>query len=399
MNDSGDKHAPTEEFVEYLARDTMRRLRHEARFTPSPAKQRSRSRIPTALGIAAGVVMTLSTGMVLGASANYASAAVLPNGTTTIPSRPALAILPIRNALTAIGCTQPVEQPVAPTKAVASVATFATTSAPTAASAVEPTTSDAAAADHVVTPTAPAKPDRALIATLARQHQAAVVRGDSASEYLVLLLDTSQNYLWSTHGNGNVSIEVGGDVRTSAERVEYNRVHASELMGNFKLFPSDSSRSRNFRSSRDTQALHVYQFYRGLGTADSIQNRTIRLRQADSSRVVRRDRADSATSVYAYGSSTAAGCGTRYARQLRAITADSAPSSYSSGFSEPRHGLSCNLAAGLQARVAGQSGIVGLASASVSKTEMYVFQAGELAPRDLKVLAVYLTPGTAWAGR
>jgi len=99
VKDSNDPHVPSDEFVEYLARDLVRTMRHDARFgaARSPARPR---RLAMAVGIAAGVVLTLATGIVLGASARYASAAGIDS------TRTGLRFLPIKTALNALGCGQ-----------------------------------------------------------------------------------------------------------------------------------------------------------------------------------------------------------------------------------------------------------------------------------------------------
>jgi hypothetical protein len=74
-----------------------------------------------------------------------------------------------------------------------------------------------------------AKPDRAKIAALAKQHAPAVVRGDTAADYVLMVLDAADRYVWSTHGIGSLSIEVAGDTRTSEERAEFTREHRAEL--------------------------------------------------------------------------------------------------------------------------------------------------------------------------
>jgi hypothetical protein len=83
----------------------------------------------------------------------------------------------------------------------------------------------------VAAPAQRAQPDRAKIAGLARQYQPAVVRGETDATYIVMVLDASENYLWSTAGVGNVSIEVGGDTRTPQERSAYTREYRGELTG------------------------------------------------------------------------------------------------------------------------------------------------------------------------
>src|SRR5687767_9431111 len=99
MNNSFDNHEPTPDARAQLKRDISRAVRNEQRFG-SPAAAVDSRRLAMGFGIAAGVVLTLATGMVLGASVSYASAEVVDS-----TPRPALAILPIGDAINALRCT------------------------------------------------------------------------------------------------------------------------------------------------------------------------------------------------------------------------------------------------------------------------------------------------------
>jgi hypothetical protein len=77
MSDAIDRHAPTDDFVEYLARDILRTARHGARFARASRSHAPRRRVVMVFGIAAGVVLALATGLVVGASASYASAEII----------------------------------------------------------------------------------------------------------------------------------------------------------------------------------------------------------------------------------------------------------------------------------------------------------------------------------
>ena len=84
------------------------------------------------------------------------------------------------------------------------------------------------------------------------------------------------------------------------------------------------------------------------------------------------------------------------------MSQDSAPSGpykVGSGFVRSGEIANANQGYGLQESGGGQSGIQGLLSSSVSLAESYVFPAGELAPRALRIMVVHLTPGTVWQGR
>lgn len=97
------------------------------------------------------------------------------------------------------------------------------------------------------------------------------------------------------------------------------------------------------------------------------------------------------------------GCGPvtiRFFRNANGVTADSASNGVEpSDFFSTRRGPPCNQAAGMRDRATSESGIVGLPSANVAKADVYMFAGGELAPHDLKVVVVYLTPGTYFSGR
>jgi hypothetical protein len=97
MNEFSDKYEPSPEFLARLDRDIDREFRSERLFGPPPARQSPR-RLFMVFGIAAGVVLTLLTGVVLGASASYAAAA------TPSAPRSAFAILPIKDVVNAIAC-------------------------------------------------------------------------------------------------------------------------------------------------------------------------------------------------------------------------------------------------------------------------------------------------------
>ncbi|MDB4878522.1 MAG: hypothetical protein JWM41_4968 [Gemmatimonadetes bacterium] len=75
MNDFNDPHTPTPEFLASLKHEVRRAYRADRQFeTPRSARAR---RLGLVMGIAAGAVVTLTIGLVLGASTGYASAEVL----------------------------------------------------------------------------------------------------------------------------------------------------------------------------------------------------------------------------------------------------------------------------------------------------------------------------------
>jgi hypothetical protein len=405
MNDFGSHHEPSREFRAQLKRDISRAVRNDQRFGSAAAVDPRR--LTMIVGVAAAAVLTLATGMVLGASVSYASAAT-PNALA-----PALAIRPIGSAINALRCTPAVETP---PKATVNRTAPATPAAPAVVAAAETTTS--------IVPPTPGKPDRARVAALARQHQPAVVRGDSAAEYLVMVVDAAEKYLWSTHGSGGLAIEVAGDARTPLERQAYIREHRAEFgqSGFFRLerlwIAGDSMR----RMHPDSFSYDYYSFSRAGVAGGSATGRAGGGRGVVGGKITRdtlawtRMRRDSAgryttgyqwiridSSSYGYRLNDSARFDYRRAEMKRGLIAfsDSSPNKpgvYLDGWWGPRNAVT-NQAAGLQAPKAGESGIQGLPSASVAMTETYHFGPGELAPKPISIIVVRLTPGAAWKGR
>jgi hypothetical protein len=395
VTDSPDKHGASDDFVEYLARDTMRRLRYDTRFAGRYSSRSSRFGSMSALGIAGGVALTLITGMVLGASANYASAEVLPNGTTTIPSRPPLAILPIKNALSAIGCTQVAQAVPSKKEVVADTLLAAVTEPKPSAQQVK-------------------YPDRAMIRTLVTQRQPVLIRGDTASDYVLVVLDDSKRYVWSTQGSGGLQIEVGGDTRTRGERREYERVHVEEFLGQ----PTERGSLVTGSFSRDSNLVLGYAGAFGRIRGDSAPaDWKLRYSSARLELLATRQRADSGRDSivdYRFWS---------YKPGYYGLTTDLGPDSargtYTVGWNPrlPRRAQQSqeiggpgqaqqrpqgtfaltNRAWGLGTHGSGESGIVGLPSANVTAADLYVFAAGELAPQPLHVVVVQLKSGTVWS--
>ncbi len=248
-------------------------------------------------------------------------------------------------------------------------------------------------------------PDRAAIAALAKEHQPAVVRGDVPAEYIVMVLDAADKYVWSTSGAGNLTIEVGGDPRTVGERNAYLRDHRADFMG-----PTAMAGDVNVDFViRDSVA----------GATASGQHVTLQL---DSLSVLARRMTLRYDSLITFHVSTAGGSAitqgytvSRYQGTMGAAgagrggrgrgaagtsgAADSVVGSYNAGLGATRNGAPLNQAPGLQDQTPGQSGIQGLPSSSVWSAEMYLFAAGELAPRALQIMVVRLTPGSTWKGR
>jgi hypothetical protein len=86
-------HTPSPEFRESLERDILGELRRERMF--GPAEDKRRVRMASIIGIAAGAVMTLTIGLMLGASTGFASAGELvrERGDTPLPPARGLAVL------------------------------------------------------------------------------------------------------------------------------------------------------------------------------------------------------------------------------------------------------------------------------------------------------------------
>src|SRR5215471_2890818 len=94
MNDDMTNHEPTPEFRASLEREIARAWRSEMQFDPPSMSRRTR-RVAVVTGIAAGAVVMLTLGMVLGATTGYASAGeiVKERGDTPLPPQPTLAVL------------------------------------------------------------------------------------------------------------------------------------------------------------------------------------------------------------------------------------------------------------------------------------------------------------------
>ena len=277
-------------------------------------------------------------------------------------------------------------------------------------------------------------PDRARIAALARQHQSGVVSGDTAADYIVMVIDAGNEYRWSTHGTGSVSIEVAGDTRTSAERAAYNREHRAELIGGTRAafgrggslpdsvlqeFQTIRLRADTMRVESRTAAGAGARGGGGGGRGGATGGAPV---QADTARVVARatavgrggggGRGTAAVDTVARRTRQAVlaldsaarfqtgGRGGAVAGVIRRDAQAGEPGSYRLGWTFMRDGeIITNRAYGLQDAGSGESGIQGLPSTSVALGDLYVFPAGSLAPQNLRIVVVHLTPGTVWNGR
>jgi hypothetical protein len=331
---------------------------------------------------------------------------------------------PITNALTAIGCGVTKTEPQAPR---------------TARAAAPVQQQPAAAVSPDTTTPVRRGPNRARIAALASQHQPGVVRGDTAAQYMVMLLDAAENYLWSTYGSGSLFIEIGGDTRTAAERVAYMDLHRAEYQG--KAMKPAAEISLNPKIGKlyfhYDSALHSSAFRpRTRGIPDSMVKAyfdTLNFRftrgyvtSTDSARGGARGGGGGAGGRG--GGGARGGGGGVIADSLvtkfftrRELMLDSLPmyhftrgsdaiapngvsrvnapdGSYRIGWGSVNASPS-ERATGLVSAGNGQSGIEGLPSTWISMGESYVFAPGELAPQMLRIVVVHLTPGTTWKGR
>jgi TonB-dependent SusC/RagA subfamily outer membrane receptor len=259
-----------------------------------------------------------------------------------------------------------------------------------------------------------AKPDRARIAALAREHHAAFVRGDTAMDYIVMVVDAADKFVWSTVGIGNATIEVAGDMRTSVEREAYNREFAAEL-ASANTSVSLRSTVSPFKNNAPLIIVDGVPTQKGPSDTSLLAGLDVK-----SIQIIR-----GAAAAAAYGSRAAGGvilisskrgqaagnragglgADTSLARAVArpaVSAADSASTgSYIVGSRIQRDGqaMPANLATGLQAAGNGQSGIQSLPAASVSSVDLYTFGPRELAPQTAHILVVHLTPGSTWKGR
>ena len=253
-------------------------------------------------------------------------------------------------------------------------------------------------AGTAVNPPRQPTPNRARIAALATEHQAAVVRGDTAADYILMVVNAANEYVWSTHGIGGVSVEVGGDTRTSAERSAYNREHRAELTGSVGGTGGGGSgggRGGRVLAQPDTARVATRTGTAGGGGGGGGGGRVSGLTDT----VARETRLAivALDSVRRYQVGVRGGA---VSGGYRGEVQGAAPGSYRVGWMHMRNGeLVTNRAHGLQDAGDGESGIQGLPSTSVALADLYSFAAGSLAPQYLRVLVVHLTPGTVWSGR
>jgi hypothetical protein len=266
-------------------------------------------------------------------------------------------------------------------------------------------------------------PDRAKIMELIKQHMPEVVRGDTAADFAVILLDASDNYVWSTHGLGAVSLVIGGDKRTPAERAQYSfknvgqytglivdtiaRLGRARGGGGAGFAYGDSLRVVGGFIARDSAAGGG----RGARVPDSI---AARLRDSVN-RIVLRVDSNRAAARGGMGAGGGGGRGGGVARgggggrgtgvagyggfNFAGLDSGSYVVSFGAPSAVGGVPVPLNAAAGLQDPGRGESGIQGLKASSLTMGENYHFARGEVAPRQLRVLVVHLAAGARWTGR
>ena len=265
-----------------------------------------------------------------------------------------------------------------------------------------------------VTTPAPApaipNPDRTKIAAYATKHLPQVVRGDTSAQYIVMVLDQAENYVWGTYGNGSLVIEVTGDKRTALERGEYTRQHVVEFNG-ATMWGGGGAAAGGFVRAPGARGGGGggggARVGGGAGAGRAIPD-SLLARRADSLKTLV-GRLDTALGQVA-ASGRARGGGGVVASvggargsvvQRYSWTYPDSSTTYvlSAGRTINGEYTNLNSANGLQEPGKGESGIQGLKSSSITRGESYLFAPGQLAPQLLRIVVVYLAPGTEWKGR
>ena len=318
-------------------------------------------------------------------------------------------------------------------------------SAPRGAPAAGQTASTLAVPSAATQPAAQARqPNRAQVAAYVRNRHPTVVNGSASAEYVVMVVDAAELYVWSTFGTGNVMTEVAGDTRTAAERDVYTREHRFEFFGDSGVPWGGSVSSvrgvaggRGGRISGSSGAtvtadsmvvgtasgvvggrriiLDSARTREGIGTAsgvvggrrimlDSTRTREVTgtaggTRVRGGVEITDSVRARMVQSAGAGREARGGGSDSGTAEGRRMILSRSGPSVYRHGFMSTRNPPDVNQAEGLVPLENGSSGIEGLPSASVAGSETYVFPPGQLAPTPLRVILVRLTPDAVWSPR
>jgi len=275
-------------------------------------------------------------------------------------------------------------------------------------------------------------PNRALIAELTRQHQPELIRGDTSAEYVVMVLDAADGYLWSTIGTGNLGIEVGGDSRSVRERAAFTLDYRDEFWGDLSTRPAARGRGMNGgfgigaggrgraggRSAGFDSLVTADVSGRGRGFGgrgallpDSPPGRFARGGLA-ATRIVRGDtvytlRYDSMFVFWNSGGIVGQGAagvdslrrgfgGGRGRGAMAPRVGESASGGSRAGWVGNAAGATVNRASGLEVPSAERSGVQGLGAMLVESADTYFFAPRELTTSNLRVMVVHLTPNASW---
>jgi hypothetical protein len=281
-------------------------------------------------------------------------------------------------------------------------------------------------------PRIPSLPNRALIAELIRQHEAALIRGDASAEYVVMVLDASDSYVWSTIGSGNLGIEVAADPRSLRERAAFTLENRDEFWGDSLtravgrgrgmiggLGIAAVGRGRGDVSMQPDSFAGPRGGGRGFGGRAAIPSESnsrivgpagggrfgTRIARGDTVFTLRYDSLfflyTDARGIVGRGGANVDSLrgfgGGRGRGDFVRPEATSSPGGYRAGWTNAA-GASMNRAFGLEIPSADRSGVQGLAPLFVESAETYFFAPRELSSSHLRVMVVHLTPGATWRG-
>ena len=277
-------------------------------------------------------------------------------------------------------------------------------------------------------------PNRALIAELTRRYQPELVRGDTSAEYVVMVLDAGDGYVWSTIGHGNLGIEVGGDSRSLRERAAFTYEYRDEFWGDSTMRPAargramnggfgigapGRGRARGGSVQFDSMAVIAGGGFGGRGSFPLDSTRIVAGRGARggsiSARLVRGDtiymlqydsisfRFSGRGGIVGSGAMSADSIGRGFGvgrgrGGFGSQASTSASGGYRASWIGNAGGAAVNRAQGLEPPSAERSGIQGLSPTFVESADMYFFAPRELTPFNLRVMVIHLTPGATWRG-
>jgi hypothetical protein len=257
-------------------------------------------------------------------------------------------------------------------------------------------------------------PNRALIADLIRRYHLGLVRGDTTAEYVVMVLDAAQNYVWSTLGDGNVGIQVGADSRQPAERARFTLENRDEFWGS----PETRTVGRGARGYNGGYGMGAPGRGRAAAAGFGIDSTRSNVPVGRGRGMVITTRISAGDTIFTlqYDSITRH-IGGRGSGAFQAGGLDSAgrgfgargrgafvgrgpglPGTYRVGWLGPAGGAAGNRAPGLEPVTGEKSGVQGLEASSVESADTYFFSPGELTTSALRVMVVWLTPTAVWHG-